>query len=70
MTVDFTKVNNFKSYRLYVRDEEDGPPQTLEEVTVEAQRDTDKSGQASGIYKLIKYTEAAAPRATVLDVPA
>ena len=69
MSLDFTKIDNYKAFRLYTCNEDDGPVSTLEQVITEAQKCTDKSSDPYGVYKLIKYTEAAAPRATVLDVP-
>lgn len=70
MSLDLTKVENYKFHRLYEHETEDGPVQTLEQVVSDAQRHTDRCGEPTGVYKLVKYTEAAAPRATVLDVPA
>lgn len=66
MTIDLNKVNQFVVKPLYTVDLDDGETvQTLEEATLEAQRDTDCHGRRQGIFKLVAYTEQGPPKATV-----
>lgn len=64
-TIDITKVTQYKSEYLYEHDLTDNPIETYEEVLESAQRDTDRGGNAQGVYKLIAYTTPAKPLATV-----
>lgn len=73
MSLDLTKVDLYSVDILNEFNKEDGdrePSQSLEKALADAQTRTDRNGHVYGIYKLVKYTEVAAPRATVLDIPA
>lgn len=69
MTIDINKVNQYRFHSLSEVDLEDGDIlQTQDDVTQDAQRQTDRCGQTYGIFKLIAYTQPSPPLAMVVPV--